>query len=445
MLAALGVLLTTATQFRVKGLPLGPGEVVLVGWLIVALAREAIRRGPVLNPALSRLLIFWALFAVGESVGTVVAYAIGDVHDTGLFIHDLIAYPLMATFSCLLAAGPEAGARLYRVAVAFVVLGAVLLLPQLAAGWGIVSLPTVDPWFGDRFRGWSNNPNQLALLCAVLVLTALHLADRATTLGEWIIAVLSSIPPLIAGRLTKTDAFTFAVLLGTVLFTVAKLRIWATSRETRARLRPQIAVFSAMAGVLILVSVAPLTLSANSLDSLSKGILKNGGKEATHETDLRLLLWYEAISRGLDAYGLGLGPGPHLPIPWSIVAARQTETIDTGDHPKLNGTPNFEAHNTVFDLFAQGGAIASLSFIWLTGAAFAAGYKAKLAGVLALVTGLTIFALLDLVVREPVFWLAVVLCLSGAEGMVLRAHGRRGLPGLQSHDHSGAFGPLPQR
>lgn len=426
MLAAISLLLTTATQFRVRNLPIGPGEICLLVWLVLALGREASRRGILLTPPFFRLLIFWGLFAVAQSLGTLTAYTIGDTHDAGLFMHDLIAYPLMAAFSCLIAAGPEAEARSHRVAVYFVGLGALLLLPQLAAGWGLAGLPVIDPWFGDRFRGWSNNPNQLALLCAVLVLLALHLADRAAQLTDWIFAVACSIPPILAGRMTKTDAFTFALILGVVIFVVTKLRIWATSRHTRSSLRPKIAVVGAITLPLMLIAVAPLAISVVDPDALAKGLMKNGGKEAAHETDLRLELWHEAISRGLEAWGLGLGPGPHLPIPWSIVAARQTETgLDTGDHPQLNGTPNFETHNTIFDLFVQGGVIASLSYIWLTAAAWVAGYKARMAGLTALLSGLTVFALLDLVVREPIFWFGIVLCLTATAPVSLPARGRR--------------------
>jgi hypothetical protein len=381
-------------------------------WLALALGREVTRRGAFLTPAFSCLMIFWAVFAIAESLGTFTAYTIGDTHDPGLFLHDVVAYPLMAALSCLIAAGPEAEARLHQVTTLFVGFGAIFLLPQLAAGWNLVGLPVIEPWFGDRFRGWSNNPNQLALLCAALVLLALHLADRAMQLRDWVVAVASSIPPLLVGRLTKTDAFTFALIVGALAFTAVKLRIWATSRETRSTLRSGIAVISAIGLPLMLVSVAPLMSSAVNPDVLAKGLMKDGGKEGAQEADLRLRLWDEAIARGLDSWGLGLGPGPHLPIPVSITAAREAEPgLDTGDHPQLNGTPNFESHNTIFDLFVQGGLLASLSYVWLTAMAFVASYRARMAGLTALLTGLTIFALLDLVVREPIFWFGVACCL----------------------------------
>lgn len=412
-LAALGLLLTTATQLRLGGLPIGPGEVFLVIWIGLAFLGVASRGGPPLTPAFSRMVVFWAVFAVAESLGTLTGYVIGDSHDTGLFLHDILAYPLMAAFSCLCVAGQGAETRLHRMAWALAAFGAAFLLPQLAAGWDLTDLPLIEPWFGDRFRGWSNNPNQLGFLCALLVLVALHLADRAGRRGEWIAAVACSVPPFCVGRLTKTDTFTFALIAGGAAFSAMKLRIWMISPQIRRALRPRTAVVVVIAAPLMLASFAPFLLPAiGNPDTFAMGLMKNGGKEAAQETDLRLQLWQEAVDRGLEAGMLGLGPGPHLPIPVPIVAAREAEPgLDTGDHPSMNGMPNFEAHNTFLDLFTQGGLIAVLGFAWLMITALAISYKARLAGLTALLCGLIMFALTNLIIREPIFWFGIAFCL----------------------------------
>ncbi|MCW3476489.1 O-antigen ligase family protein [Limobrevibacterium gyesilva] len=412
-LLALGLLLTMASQFRLGGLPIGPGEMCLVIWVLLALVREVARLGPPLTIPLSRMLIFWALFAFAETLGTLTALAIQDVHDPVWFLHDVMAYPLVAAVSCLSVAGLDAGARLHRVGWILLALGAALLTPQLAGAWGLVDLPIIDPWFGDRFRGWSNNPNQLALLCAVLVLLALHLADTATRRGEWIGAVACAIPPLFIGRATKTDTFTFALMAAGPVFLAIKMRVWLVSRERKMMLRPRVALLAVTTAPLLLASLVPFGLSAVAdSQSLAMGLMKNGGKEAAAEADTRLELWREAISRGIEAGMLGLGPGPHLPIPSSIVTARQTEPgLDTGDHPTPNGMPNFEAHNTPLDLFTQGGVIAVLGFVWLMATAFAVSYRARVAGLTALLCGLGVFSLTNLVVRVPIFWFVVALCL----------------------------------
>lgn len=412
-LLALGLLLTTATQLRPGGSPIGPGEICLVVWIMSMVGSELARSGLSLTPALSHLLIFWALFVVAESLGTLAGLAIGDRHDPSLFLHDIFAYPLVAAFSCLSVVEPGAGLRLRRVAWLMVTLGAVFLIPQLVAALTGIDLPLIEPWFGDRFRGWSNNPNQLAFLCAVLVLTAVHLADTTSRAAGWVTAIVCAIPAFWIGRLTKTDTFVFSLVVACGIFFGVKVRVWLVSAELRLTPRSAVALITIVAVPLMLASAAPFMVSAIAdPQGLAIGLTKNGGKEASREADLRLELWREAISRGLESRMLGLGPGPHLPIPASIVAARQTEPdLDTGDHPTVNDTPNFEAHNTPLDLFTQGGLIAIFAFAWILVTAFVIVCRARLAGLAALLCGLAIFSLTNMIVRPPIFWFGIALCL----------------------------------
>jgi len=412
-LAAIGLLLTTATQFRLSGLPVGPGEAFLLLWIGASLIQQTYRSGSLLTPAFSWMLTFWAVFAVAESIGALTGYVIGYPHDSGLFLHDVMAYPLMAAFSCLSLAGPEAASRLNRTAWTLVTVGAACLVPMLAAGWGLTDLPFMSPWFGDRFRGWSNNPNQLAFLCALLVLITLHLADRATQWTSWVLAVLCFMPAYFVGRLTKTDTFTFAILAGAAVFPVIKIRFWFISARFGHVLRPRLAILAVIGLPLTLVAFSPFLMSvADDPQALAAGMMKNGGKEAKEESALRLQLWGEAFDRGVQSGLLGLGPGPHLPIPVSIIGARNQERdLDTGDHPAVNGLPNFEAHNTFLDLFTQGGLLAVLCFASLVATGAISSYRARLAGLVAIVTGLFMFALTDLIVREPIFWFGIALSL----------------------------------
>jgi hypothetical protein len=414
----IGLLLTTATKLRLPGAPVGPGELLLVFWIAATLMREIRRSGVPLTPALRIMLAFWTLFAIAESLGTMTALVLRDKHDTGLFLHDVMAYPLVGTMACLALLGADAEARLRRVARAMAVWGTVLLAPQLAAGWHLMPLVIIDPWFGDRFEGWSTNPNQLAFLCALLVFVAVHLADTATTARGRLGSLACMAAPLCIGRLTKTDTFTFALIGGTAVYAVAKLRIWFTWKGAQPSVRPALAWIGTLAIPLLLLAAIPFVVRATA-DSgeLAQGLLKNGGKEAKQETDLRLALWREAISRGLAARGLGLGPGPHLPIPADLVAARETElTLDKGaGHPPVNGTPDFEAHNTLLDLFTQGGVLADASLLWLTFMAFLRSWQARTAALTALLAGLVIFAATNLIAREPTFWFGLAFCLVAGE------------------------------
>jgi hypothetical protein len=115
---------------------------------------------------------------------------------------------------------------------------------------------------------------------------------------------------------------------------------------------------------------------------------------------------------------LALGPGPHLKMPASVLAGREVEKDDPlyNEHLKPSSAPNFEAHNTLLDLFTQSGLIAALSFVWLEATAFA--YKARLAALMTALCGLAIFTTFHLVVRHPIVWPVIAPCLVAGDGGV---------------------------
>jgi hypothetical protein len=412
---ALGLVLSPSSQLRLNGVPIGPGEACLLIWLLLMLGREAARLGPPLTPALSRMLLFWMLFAIAQSLGTMTAFVLQDRHDPVLFLHDVVAYLLQAAVSCLSVVGPDAGSRLHRVAWLLVTLGTLSLALQLAGAWGVVGVLRGDPWFWNRFRGWSANPEQLAFLCAALGLLALHLADTATKPGGRIAALACAILPVYVGLLAKTDACTLVIVAAGPIFVALKLRAWLRSSERSLTFRSAAAWIAVLA--LPLVVAAGLSLAPGigaQTAALAKAMSKDHGKNTGKEADLRFHLWAEAWDRGVEAGMLGLGPGPHLPIPASIAAGirdarRRPEHII--HHPTVNGTPDFEAHNAVFDLFVQGGLLATSIFLWLVMTALFNTYKARRAGLTTLLCGLLLYGATVLIIRDPMFWFAVALCL----------------------------------
>lgn len=405
---ALGLLLTTATQLRVGGTPFGFGEVCLLLWLFLMAIRNLPRRDLRLGPALTRLLAFWALLTLSLCIGTITAFATGEDYDSGLFLHDAMAYPLLAAVSCVSVIEPGAQARLNRVAWLLAVLGGLSLCILIAGGEGLVPLP-VDPWFWERFRGWSQNPNQLSLLCCVLALICLHLADISVRPSDRIVALLCMAVAICAGRMTQGDTFTYALVVAGPVFAYIKLRAWVTTSGSRAA----IAALALVAVPMVLVSSLPSALSAASdAGEVVSALSKNGGKEAKQEADLRLLLWRQAIGRGFESGMLGLGPGPHLRIPVEVVVGRiSMDQPGNTEHPRQGSAANFEAHNTVLDLFTQGGLIAAGSFAWLMIQAGRRTYQLGAAGLVALLCGISICCMTGNVIRLPVVWFALALCL----------------------------------
>lgn len=400
-LLALGLLLSTGSQLRLAGLAIGPGEICLVIWLVSMLGREARRLGPALTPALTRLLVFWTLFALAQSLGLVMGLAVEGTRDPDASLHDIMSYLLLAAVSCMSVVEPGAGPRLRRVAWLLTALGTVFLSLQLADAWGLIDFPLIDPWYWNRLRGFSENPNQLALLCAVLGFLALHLAETAARLREGIAAVACAILPFYVGRLTHSDSFAVVLLTGGPIFVVLKFRTWLGSFERGMTFRFAFAWIVVLASPLILASAAPLGSSiAAQTQDLAIGITKDNGKDAVKEAELRFALWREAISRGIESGMVGLGPGAHLATTYY----------------KREFPPNYEAHNTVLDLFTQGGLAAVLSFVWLVATALVNTYRAKLVALTTLLCGLGVFSMFHLIIRHPIFWFAIALCLvAGAE------------------------------
>ena len=408
-LLASGLLLAMASQLRLGDLPIGPGEACLVLWLLLVPGR----RGPSLTPALSRMLIFWVLFLFAESLGFLTGLFIGEQYDLHWLLHDAMAYPLLMVVGCLSVAGPDASDRLHRVAWLLMVSGAASLAFQVAVGWELLDVPVIQPWFWERFRGWSSNPNQLALFCTVLGPLALHLADTAAGAGGRLVAICCMILALYVGRMTGSDTFTLAMLIAGPVFVAVKLRAWLLRPGRRLPIRSEFAAVIVLGLPMLLASLSPAAVTAFAdAESITKDLAKNGGRELRQESDLRFSLWTDAVQLGVATSFLGLGPGPHLEIPTSILAGRRTKDQPVAlEHPQFSPVPNYEAHNSFLDLLTQGGVIALLSLVWILIVSARLAYRARLAGLAALICGLGVFCMTGLIIRHPIFWFAVALCL----------------------------------
>lgn len=418
VLLTVGLLLSTASQLRPLGSPIGPGEICLVLWILLTLSREVTRLGPPLTSPLLKLLIFWLVFATGQCVGTMVGIGTGEQYDLVWFRHDIAAYIVVAAISCLIAVEFRACLRLRRVAWLFVMLGAAWLLLQLSLGWRLIDPGEFETWEWDRFRGLSTNSNQLALLCAVIGLLSLHLAETAHRSRDRIVALICMIVAIVVGRLTESDSFLLVLIVAGPTYVALKLGKWLMSRERRMSVRSASAWIIVLALPLSVAYVTPFGASvADELEEVVKGITRGGGGRETGETArLRVEIWKAAVNRAVGAGMLGLGPGPHLEIPSAIIAGRNSSKNDPKDvqHPEYGIVPNFEAHNTFLDLFIQGGLIALLSFGWLIATAFVLTRRAQLDGLTTLLCGLAVFSVFHLIVRHPIVWFAIAVCLVAA-------------------------------
>ena len=409
---ALGFVLSPSSQLRFGGLPIGPGELCFVVWLFLIATRLLKSESASVTRPVRRLLRFWLVFGCSLSIGFVVGALIGDVHDAGLVLHDALAYSLLGAVSVTSVINTETRNHLGRVAWLVGLIGTASVTLQLLAAWNILNVFALDPWYWDRLRGWSQNPNQLAFFCCGLGLLWLHLIGQARQGSHRLVGAACFALSAYVGFLTKSDTFRFAILAGAALLMLVKLWSWLNYKS------PRITAQSALAWCVFLSFPLFVALSVPLLSGQASQVVfsltKNGGEEAASEANLRFTLWQQALTRGFDSGLLGLGPGPHLAIPPELVAARQTENEPENlEHPKVNGTANFEAHNTYLDLLTQGGILALASFVWLIVAAIVSARRGRMAGLAALVIGLALFATTANIVRNPIFWLAITLCMVG--------------------------------
>jgi O-antigen ligase len=409
--AALPMLLALETQLRAGGAAVGPGEALLSLWLLPVLF-AAIWNGPrSASRQFLNALGFWAALAAALCLGVIIATVRDIAVDWSLVIHDTAAYILLALVTCTLTILPNAAARLYGIQWMIALFGASLLLMQLANAGGFFVLSDIDPWYWDRMRGWSENPNQFALLCLLTGFVAVALAERATGVPAKIVASICAGIALGTGLQSKSNAYSAVVIAGLLVLALLKAGRWMARAERAGR--PAIAVF--LIGISALGLATTLLASAVDLradfEKATRTIARKGEDESA-DAALRLQLWKQAITVGTRSWALGLGPGPHLEIPPSIIAGRQGEDDPINlKHPKPGLAANFEAHNTVLELFVQGGLLAVVAFLWILALAARRAWKAGFDGLVALLFVLIMFGSFHVVFRHPFVWFAICLAL----------------------------------
>ncbi|HEV2159870.1 O-antigen ligase family protein [Bradyrhizobium sp.] len=412
-LLALGLILGTASQLRLPGVPLGLGEACLVLWIGLASLR-LLADSRISNPnALLWLLAFWVCFIFIQSFGAFLALLRPEIIDPELVAHDIFAYLLVAAITCLVAATLKPEGTLRQALWFLIGFWIIAMVAQLALGWEYVRIASVDPWYWDRFRGWSENPNQLAIYCAVLTPLSLHMALTSKGFGR-LAAVFSCVATFVVGRLTKSDTFLISMSLSIPLFVGLRLRGWLTSPEHRLSLRFAAAMLAVVAFVPLALSLLPYGVAtANDVEGLAAGMMKDRGGEATKATaNLRLSLWQDALQAGLESGSLGLGPGPHLEKPTGITD---------------KGVPlPVEAHSTILDVFTQGGLPGVIIIFGLLAGTLLLLLRARLDALAVLIFALAIFSISHFVLRHPTVWFAVTLGLVLGSARRSPAHARIG-------------------
>jgi hypothetical protein len=210
--------------------------------------------------------------------------------------------------------------------------------------------------------------------------------ETAPRLASRMLAAAAGSVAVYAGVLTKSDSFNLVVWLTIVILLLLKLGVWLRFPRGYVTLR------QAFAWQLVLIlPISVLAIAIVYGDSAARGIGKQFFNGPDDQGSLRLRLWQQALERGIDSWLLGLGPGGHLERPF----------------PMSPEQANFEAHNTMLDLFTQGGLLAVGSVLCLLALSVLRAFRARTYALVALLCGLGLFASFHLIVRQPMFWFVV--------------------------------------
>jgi len=382
----LAVVLSGATQLRLGGLPIGPGEALLAAW-IGFMAMLLLTGRIIIGPVFRFLCLYWLAAAVLLGFGALMAVAMDrvDTSTGGGPIHDTIAYALLAAFSCSLALrwrdnGEEYYLTIMRVTF-FAFTACLTFLLCLA-----MVVPGIGPmrfWYGGiRFAGWSENPNQLALFANIMPFFGWYLASRAHgwRRAAYGVAIACNVA---IGWATKSDGLRVAWLIGVGL---ACLVAWYYRPvPDRRRLVPYVSyVIVPLLLIVAAVSYGPELLAA--FERASMDLYKESG-----QGDIRFTVWLNGLRALAESPIVGWGPGAF-----------------SGLHRPFEG---FEAHNTLIDWGASTGGLglAMHAALW----AYCA-WRALSVGALPLfaaVIAMAIDSMFGYNLRHPVYWLLFTMVL----------------------------------
>jgi hypothetical protein len=368
------VALTTATQLRRPGIPVGPGELMLVGWIFASLVSVLVGDRLVVSSTGRAFLFFWTGSFVLLLAGWLVGVLTG--HAADLAARDFLAYCLVATIVLLLAFKPG-GLDEARVAGPVALFAATLaLLLLLLTTFPFGSFGPISPWYGPRFRGWSENPNQVALVMSPVPFLALYQLRRSRRASARTMYILFLMGGIAVGIASFSDALRLAWLAGVVLMVshewllgIARGRAPAGQATVRYMIVPMLAF-----GLLILGGHAVYLRIQDVLVEIFER--RGQGSE-------RLMLWRHGMEAMAESPLIGLGPGPH-----------------SGKSGPFSG---FEAHNSFIDWGTATGVTGVLLLVGLL--VWAGRRNAATPTLLASLAALVVVSVSGFNLRHPTFWL----------------------------------------
>jgi hypothetical protein len=383
--AALGVTLSGATQLRMQGVPVGPSELILAIWLafVVFLLLRGVRLGS------SRVFVLMAGYWLAQiailGLGAAVALHARRFDSAGAF-HDGLAFvyiAVLSTFLCLRLADSDDYEYHWTFARLIFVFHALAGGLLLAVAMVAPQLGPIRFWYGGiRFNGWADNPNQMALAMAAMPFLGWWLMRKASGpfgKGACLVGMALCVA---AGLATKSDGMRVAWIAS--LGAIAALLFFQVTMRGRSRwLHVSHLIIPALVVVVGIFFGKDLVTYAI---GVAESIYAEGAQGET-----RFTLW----RHGLQAIGesplFGFGPGSY-----------------SGQGGPFEGR---EAHNTFIDWGMSTGAVGIAIYLgllaWIGSRAIRSGETMPVAMLISVV----MVSVFGYVLRQPDFWMVLVLIL----------------------------------
>ncbi len=374
----------SATKLRLDSVPVGLGEIMLLGWVLWVVPKTPIAIRSLISVQ-GIVAWFWIGFGALTAIGTIWAHSKNIVGPGAS--RDAAAFMFAAIFS-IIAAG-TIGWRVSAIKAAQWTVGATAAYFGAFAIIHFVNPGLVtEPEFGDRLTGVTANPNQIALYLTAIPSLVIFLLWRTGDNHERVALLTALALCLFAGSAVDSDALALAWLSGAIASAAGLLMLRSNRNEKTTRIWVGIAI------ALTLVSSAS-GLLGRFLTPYDE--LRQDQRDRLYWEQNQVLTRVKLWHHGVDSISLspivGLGPGRHA-----------------GPHHD-HALVADEAHNTFIDIATMAGIPGSLLFLWLLLAVSRPRRPMNQTEYDACVILLTvaIFASLHLVIRHPIFWFFVVL------------------------------------